>query len=175
MVTGESLGADDSISLLRGPTPQVQLLASQAEEEDAIVGGLRDALASGMLPEEIVVVARTGALLAHYGNLLLAEGIPTSKIDGKSQRGAGVQLATIHRVKGLEFRASFIVGCSADTLPQPYTGDDNDFIARGEQVERERRLLYVAMTRARELLWISGSGRLSPLLPARAAARVAGD
>lgn len=174
-LTGESLGADDSISLLRGPIPLVQSFATQAEEEDAIVAALRDTLASGMLPEEIVVVARTGALLAHYGNLLLAEGIPTSKIDGKSSRGAGVQLATMHRAKGLEFRATFIVGCSADTLPQPYTGDDDDFIARGEHVERERRLLYVAMTRAREILWISGSGRLSPLLPARAVARRAGD
>lgn len=163
-LTGESLGADDSISLLRGPTPQVQSFARPAEEEDAIVAALREALASGMLPEEIVVVARTSILLAHYGNILLAEGIPTSKIEGKSSRGPGVQLANMHRVKGLEFRAVFIVGCSAEALPQPYTGDD-DPVARAEHMERERRLLYVAMTRARELLWISGSGRLSPLLP----------
>jgi superfamily I DNA/RNA helicase/mRNA-degrading endonuclease RelE of RelBE toxin-antitoxin system len=162
-LTGEPLGPDDSISLLRGPSPTVRRFASQAEEEQAVVKALREMLASSMLPLEIVVVARVGAILTHYANLLLAEGIPCSRIEGKGPRGAGVQLATMHRVKGLEFRAVFIVGCSANVLPQPYMGDDDE-AAHAEHEERERRLLYVAMTRARELLWISGAGQLSAFL-----------
>ena len=39
---------------------------------------LRNTLATGMLPEEMVVIARTGAILNHYASLLLAEGLPTS-------------------------------------------------------------------------------------------------
>jgi superfamily I DNA/RNA helicase len=163
-LTGEPLGADESISLLRGPTPTVQVFATQAEEEEAVVGTLRDTLASGMLPEEVLVVARSGPILNRYASLLLAEGLPHSRIDGKSPPGVGVQLATMHRAKGLEFRAVFIVGCAEAALPQPYTGDADDPAARADHEERERRLLYVAMTRARELLWISGSGQLSAFL-----------
>ena len=71
-------------------------------------------------------------------------------------------MATMHRARGLEFRAVFIVGCSAEVLPQPYAGNDDDAEARTDHEERERRLLYVAMTRAREFLWISSAGQPSP-------------
>ena len=162
-LTGELLGADDSISLLRGPTPRVRVYTRQAEEEEEILTRLRGVLASGMAPEEILLVARTNSLLDHYASLLQAAGLAHFRIDGKSPRGAGIQLATMHRAKGLEFRAVFIVGCSTEILPQPYKGDDDE-VARTEHLGRERRLLYVAMTRARELLWISASGKLSPFL-----------
>ncbi len=163
-LTGESLGRDESISLLRGPTPSIQLCETQAKEEDALIGVLRSTLSTGMLPEEIVVIARSGQILNRFASLLLAEGLPNSRIDGKSPRGVGIQLATMHRAKGLEFRAVFIVGCSANVLPQPYTGDEDDPAARADHEERERRLLYVAMTRARELLWISSPGTITPFL-----------
>ncbi len=162
-LTGEPLDLNDSISLLRGPTPRVRIYARQAEEEDEVVTRIRGILASGMAPEEIVLVARTGPILTRYASLLEGEGLAHTRLEGKTARGAGIQIATMHRVKGLEFRAVFIVGCSAETLPQPYKGDDDE-AARAEHMERERRLLYVAMTRARELLWISASGKLSPFL-----------
>lgn len=50
------------------------------------------------------------------------------------------------------FYAVFIGGCSADILPQPSTGDDDNAAAPTDHKECERRLLYVAMTRDRELL-----------------------
>src|SRR5215469_12774549 len=112
----------------------------------------------------MVVIARTGPILNRFASMLLAEGLPNCRIDGKSPRGVGVQLVTMHRAKGLEFRAGFIVGCSAEVLPQPYTGDEEDPAARADHEERERRLLYVAMTRARELLWISSAGQPSVYL-----------
>ncbi len=163
-LNGDALGGDGSISLLRGPTPITQAFSTQAEEEDAVVAALQDLLAGGMLPEEIVVVARSGTILTRFAGVLLAKGLPNSRIESNKPRGMGIQLATMHRVKGLEFRAVCIVGCSTDILPQPYTGDEADVAARAEQEERERRLLYVAMTRARELLWISGVGSLSPFI-----------
>ena len=109
------------------------------------------------------MVARRNSQVTQYAQALTAAGIPAVKLLADGAPGPGVRVATMHRVKGLEFRAIFLVGCSADVLPQPFTGED-DAAARADHEERERHLLYVAMTRARELLWVSGSGELSPLL-----------
>ncbi|WP_189113011.1 ATP-dependent DNA helicase UvrD2 [Pilimelia terevasa] len=61
---------------------------------------------------------------------------------------AGVTLASLHAAKGLEWDAVFLVGLSEGTLPTAYARTP-------AAVEEERRLLYVGVTRARELLWLS--------------------
>ena len=63
-----------------------------------------------------------------------------------------VELATFHRAKGLEWTAVAVVGCEDGTVPIAYAQDDQ---ARAE----ERRLFYVALTRARRDLWCSWSAR----------------
>jgi DNA helicase-2/ATP-dependent DNA helicase PcrA len=62
----------------------------------------------------------------------------------------GVTLATLHAAKGLEWDAVFVVGCHEGTLPLSYAETST-------QVEEERRLLYVGVTRARSSLSISWS------------------
>ena len=57
-----------------------------------------------------------------------------------------VTLMTIHSAKGLEFDAIFIVGLEENLFPSDMSGDDE------RQIEEERRLMYVAMTRARKHL-----------------------
>ena len=57
-----------------------------------------------------------------------------------------VTLMTVHAAKGLEFDAVFIVGLEENLFPSDMSGDDE------RQVEEERRLMYVAMTRARKYL-----------------------
>ena len=57
-----------------------------------------------------------------------------------------VTLMTVHAAKGLEFDAVFIVGLEEHLFPSDMSGDDE------RQIEEERRLLYVAMTRARKHL-----------------------
>ena len=161
-LNGEALQAKDSISLLTGPLPTVRVFASPVEEQAAVVEAIQNALAA-MRPEEMVLVARSNALLNTYAARLQSAGIASAKIEARTPGGAGVQLATMHRVKGLEFRAAFLIGCSADDVLQPFAGADDE-TASAEHEERERRLLYVAMTRARELLWISCSGAITPFL-----------
>jgi DNA helicase-2/ATP-dependent DNA helicase PcrA len=58
---------------------------------------------------------------------------------------------TVHAAKGLEFRAVFIVGMEEDLFPSAYT------VASERELEEERRLFYVAITRAEELCFISYS------------------
>ena len=76
----------------------------------------------------------------------------------------GVTLASLHSAKGLEWDAVFLVGLADGTLPTMYAKTP-------EQLEEERRLLYVGVTRARQWLWLSygqsrsGGGR--PRRPCR--------
>ncbi|MFC7275570.1 ATP-dependent DNA helicase UvrD2 [Paractinoplanes rhizophilus] len=60
----------------------------------------------------------------------------------------GVTLASLHSAKGLEWDAVFLVGLSDGTLPTTYAKTP-------DQLEEERRLLYVGVTRARQWLWLS--------------------
>ncbi|MDG4762169.1 ATP-dependent DNA helicase UvrD2 [Micromonospora sp. WMMD710] len=67
----------------------------------------------------------------------------------------GVTLASLHSAKGLEWDAVFLVGLAEGTLPTTYA-------KTVEQVEEERRLLYVGITRARQWLWLSYASARSP-------------
>jgi DNA helicase-2/ATP-dependent DNA helicase PcrA len=90
-------------------------------------------------------------------------------LDAQGARSAGaerqraVQLSTIHGAKGLEFDHVFVTGVEEGLLPHYYCSDEL------EEVEQERRLLYVAMTRARKQLVLTHSsvrarwGKVTPV------------
>ena len=65
--------------------------------------------------------------------------------------GAGVKLMTVHASKGLEFDYVFITGLEQDLFPSGRSSDSKS----GEDSEEERRLFYVAVTRARKKLYLS--------------------
>jgi DNA helicase-2/ATP-dependent DNA helicase PcrA len=67
----------------------------------------------------------------------------------------GVTLSTIHAAKGLEFKHVFIIGCSEGLLPFSSPSP-------GEQLEEERRLMYVGVTRAEDTLHLSYARRKDP-------------
>ncbi|GAB4303241.1 MAG: UvrD-helicase domain-containing protein [Desulfuromonadia bacterium] len=73
--------------------------------------------------------------------------------DRKEERGGGVSLMTLHAAKGLEFPVVFIVGMEDGIFPLARAMDDP------EQMEEERRLCYVGMTRARHRLFLVGAER----------------
>ena len=68
---------------------------------------------------------------------------------------AGVTLASLHSAKGLEWDAVFLVGLADGTIPTTYAKTP-------DQLEEERRLLYVGVTRARQWLWLSYGQARSP-------------
>ncbi|WTI59749.1 ATP-dependent DNA helicase UvrD2 [Streptomyces longwoodensis] len=67
----------------------------------------------------------------------------------------GVTLASLHSAKGLEWDAVFLVGVAEGMMPITYARTD-------EQIEEERRLLYVGVTRARERLHVSWASSRAP-------------
>jgi superfamily I DNA/RNA helicase len=76
----------------------------------------------------------------------------------------------MHRMKGLEFQCLAVVGLDAGSLPAPnaVTSAAEDPHAHRQDLQRERCLLFVALTRARDVLYLSHSGTRSELLPAPA-------
>ena len=110
-------------------------------------------------------MARTNKLLRDDYQPMLAElGIESTLLDQRED-GSGVRLGTMHRVKGLEFPVMILAGVNAKYMPLPVPGVEDDPVARADHEERERSLLFVAATRARDLLIVTGWGAPSPFLP----------
>ncbi len=81
----------------------------------------------------------------------LEEMALVSDVDSLNQEQNSVTLMTLHVSKGLEFPFVFIVGLEENLFPSNRGVDDSG----NEDVEEERRLAYVGMTRAREKLWLT--------------------
>ncbi len=87
--------------------------------------------------------------------------------------GNRVTLSSLHSAKGLEFGYVFLIGCVEGVLPHSRTTDPKITEAAPTDVEEERRLFYVGVTRAKERLYLSRPdrrtvrGRVVPLVPSR--------
>ena len=163
-------GIDDGkgyISLSHGAKPSVTMYDSQDQEADALVRNIREQISTGIDPREICVVARTNALVDEYKRYLSAAGIVCFEIKRKQaddRTRMGVRLATMHRVKGLEFTIVYIVAANKNYVPLKSAVSRNDPTEREAALISERCLLYVSMTRAKKMVNISSYGSLSPFL-----------
>lgn len=96
------------------------------------------------------------------------------RFDGSEEEaGNRVTLSSLHSAKGLEFDYVFLVGCVEGYLPHSRTTDPKVTEAVVTDVEEERRLFYVGVTRAKERLYLSWPqrknvrGRIAPFTPSR--------
>ena len=149
-------------SLRKGPRPSVQHFARPEQEYDFIVKTVGD-WTSSIDPREICLAARTNSIVDRYKKVLKSAGIACSKIKGSaSTSGGGVRMATMHRLKGLEFRRVLLCGVQGGQVPLPIDRDlHSDQASEEDHDKRERCLFYVASTRARDELVITGSGKKS--------------
>ncbi len=120
-----------------------------------------------MAAKNICVVARTHKLLDDYIAQFTASGmrcyeIRGSKADDRSLDG--IRVATMHRVKGLEFQYVFIVAANMRIIPLASAIDHTDAVSEQETMTAEKCLLYVALTRAQKGAYVSGYGQMSELL-----------
>ena len=150
-------------SVLNGPEPEVAWASSQKEEVAGLVRRVQELAAHDKGGGEgICIIASLGRLLDDvYAPALQDAGISTVRIDNSDElrAGPGVRLCTMHRAKGLEFQHVFVAGLGDDRFPRPTEeGLDDDPVATAHHDARQRSLLFVAATRARETLTISGWG-----------------
>ncbi|MFG3131636.1 UvrD-helicase domain-containing protein [Streptomyces tendae] len=156
-------------SLLHGRRPQVAGHSSEQAEVAALVERVRGWIAQGIAPSEIGVCTRFNVLLDKAYDRLTAAGIPVTRVkDGQGSSADGVRLATMHAMKGLEFRCVAVLGVTAGAVPftREVTPASVDSLQHDSDLMRERCLLFVACTRAREALAVTWSGAGSPFVPA---------
>jgi len=155
-------------SLFNGPQPAMRQCASGDEQNRFVVETIGRLLAEGLQPAEIAVFARRNEQLKDMRAVLRAARLPCVRLGGEESMSpdmSGITLASMHRAKGLEYKVVFVVSVSDDSMPEPkaYKGL-TDLLARDEAVQRERQLLYVSVTRARDELFLSWFGEASRFL-----------
>jgi len=113
--------------------------------------------------EEIFVLARTNRQLIEISRLMNAKGISHIQKTDNFNSDLGVQkgkitLSTIHSIKGLEAKAVFVVGCNGFNFPCKTSEHPVMEIVKMydyDKEEEERRLFYVAISRAKNKLYLT--------------------
>lgn len=160
-------------SVLSGETPEVRLFPTPQEELGFIAARIRALVASGLAPEAIGVVARTAEARDAIVRELRSQGLATFVLDreGDDTQAPGVRVATMHRVKGLEFEAIVAAQVVEGVLPNPIAlKQAGDPRAQAERELAERALLYVALTRAKRHAIVTAGGKPSSFLAGAAGA-----
>lgn len=134
------------VSVFDGPTPLVETFATADDESTAVGKVVAGWLADGIAAQEIGIFLRTPDLVSRARAALRT-------IDGAD----AITTAPMHLAKGLEFKAVVVMACDQGELPlDDRVADAADEAELDEIYETERRLLYVACTRAREHLLLTG-------------------
>jgi superfamily I DNA/RNA helicase len=154
-ITEERVG---TISVFNGPQPGILVLDTQQEEIEAVSQWLSDRMREGMEAHEIGVFVRSTGEIPRASAAIAAAGLPYKTLDEDLETTSGnISLCTMHLAKGLEFRAVAVMACDDEVIPLQErietVTDDSDL---EEVYNTERHLLYVACTRARDHLLVTG-------------------
>jgi superfamily I DNA/RNA helicase len=166
-------------SVFNGPTPQISVFKDACEEADAVGQWLKTRIAEDkILPHEIGVFVRSEAEIDRVKEAINRACLKLNLLDEDVEISAGhVSVATMHLAKGREFRAVVVMACDDQVIPSEEriesAADDSDSDLE-EAYNTERHLLYVACTRARDHLLVTGVKPVSEFLDHFGAKPVAG-
>lgn len=162
-VDGNTESRKGTVSMFDGPAPLIHECEDEPAEIGFVANWLRERVAAGLQPEEIGIIVRSEHELRRARAAVKAAGLTAIGADGLTAAEKGrLVILTMHDAKGLEFRAAVIMACDDEVLPLAARiekiGDEADL---EEVYSTERHLLYVACTRARDELLITGVSPLS--------------
>ncbi|MBE9014354.1 UvrD-helicase domain-containing protein, partial [Pseudanabaenaceae cyanobacterium LEGE 13415] len=163
---GEEEERKGTISLLQGPEPTIQGFKTQPQQLQFITNQINQLLKQGVALDEIAIFARTNDALNAIESCLEKTKLASQRLshDREPQPNA-LNLGTMHRAKGLEFKVVFIANLSDDQMPFTYLVNQMpDQPSREAALERERQLLYVSATRARDEVFATWVGQPSRFL-----------
>lgn len=149
---GETESRRHTVSIFNGPIPLIKILSSPEEEASALQSWLTEQQQLGTEQHEIGIIVRSSEQISYAKQLVAEHSIQPN-------------IVLMHEAKGLEFRSVAIVACNEDIIPlQERTEAASDLHELQTIHERERHLLYVASTRAREHLLITAQSPGSEFL-----------
>lgn len=158
-VDGNAEDRKGTTSVFNGPAPVVEDFDSPAAENAGVGAWLSDCIGDDqMQPHEIGVFVRSSAELDRARKAVTESGLKVNILDENVDVAFGsVSIGTMHLAKGLEFRAVAVMACDDEVIPSQ---DRIENAAADSDLEEiyntERHLLYVACTRARDHLLLSG-------------------
>ena len=141
-------------------------MEDESAEIDAVSQWLAELAENGVAPHEFGVFVRSVSEIPRARLAVEKSGMPYKVLNEDIETTSGhVSISTMHLAKGLEFRAVAVMACDDEVVPlqerMETVGDDADL---REIYETERHLLYVACTRARDHLLVSGVNPVSEFL-----------
>lgn len=165
----EIIGDDNFVkpSLIdkQGLYPVCRTFKSKKEESDFIAMTINKELLTEYELKDIAIIARKKEQLIEMRKYLENSNIPSTIFEAKDDfdfNSNSVKLVTMHSIKGLEFKVVMIIGLNNRIMPLNSVA--NEFEDEEVIESRDRKLLYVGMTRATEILFITSDGRPSKFM-----------
>jgi hypothetical protein len=165
-VDGNAEDRRGTVSVFNGPPPAVETFADPEHEAEAVAEWIAARVGEGVQPHEIGVFVRSKRELRRARNAVKQAGVQAIELTDRFEVTPGkVSIGTMHLAKGLEFRAVAVMACDDEVIPLQ---ERIESVADGADLEdvynTERHLLYVACTRARDHLLVTGVDPASEFL-----------
>jgi hypothetical protein len=155
-----------TVSVFNGPPPEIKILNDEKSEVVEVSNWIKCRLLDGVIAEEIGVFVRSQEQLDRARSACLLSGVKFQILDDpRDRKQNAITVCSMHLAKGLEFRAVSVMACDDEVIPlQSRIESVSDGSDLEEVYATERHLLYVACTRARDFLLVSGSSPESEFL-----------
>lgn len=165
-VDGNVENRRNTVSVFNGPPPEITIHDDVDDEIQFVSQWIANRMTAGIQPEEIGVFVRSEEQIERAIAAIHESGAqPICLDDSIASLDGCVGVSTMHLAKGLEFRAVVVMACDDEVLPlQERIESISDEADLEEVYNTERHLLYVACTRARDHLLISGIDPASEFL-----------
>ncbi|MDX2176319.1 MAG: 3'-5' exonuclease [Candidatus Sumerlaeia bacterium] len=165
-VDGNTEERNGTVSVLNGPPPTIRRFKGAEQEIAAVATWLEGCVADRLAPHEVGLFVRSEGQLARAEAAARRASLPYRVLDQRVETlGGFAAVGTMHLAKGLEFRAVVVMACDDQVLPSAEriasAAEDSDL---DEVFSTERHLLYVACTRARDRLLVTGTEPVSEFL-----------
>ena len=155
----------DYRSARNGPAPELIPCQDMSDELEAVTTKVKAWLAEdGVEPESIAILTRSQDERDRFVRGLGERGVTARALDKNAATPGQPLVMTMHRAKGMEFSRVILAGADDKHVPSPATLRSVPEEERSEAMLRERSLLYVASSRARDALVVTWSGKKSELL-----------